>query len=94
MADITLKVISMELLNDKKKKSNTTLCIEWKPLSSINFFLNLSFSYVESGFRKNFKGLVKSYQEDKLTAVYHMEYYSFLLLPLENMNIRKRFARQ
>lgn len=23
-----------------------------------------------------------------------MEYYSILLLPVENMNIRKRFARQ
>lgn len=56
--------------------------------------LVLVFSMLKLALEWILKDYVYHIQENKLTAIYHMEYYSFLLLPLENMNIRKRFARQ
>lgn len=94
----------LDSIGHTERQSNVSGIFKWqKPVprsilvgtpSSIHLRTYFTILYVEAGFRMDFKGLVYHIQEYKLTAIYHMEYYSFLLLPLENMNIRKRFVRQ
>lgn len=57
MADTTLNISHFNGIFKWERKSNTTPCIGNTLLTS----LGTSFSYVESGLRNNFKGLVKSY---------------------------------